>query len=425
MSELRAFLDGVPVGVFEMSATGNTTFTYDDGYRSRPAVTPMSLSMRTSRSVWKTAAAGPWLAGLLPDSPERLRELASEYHVTQNPFRLLERIGRDAAGAVQLLPPGEASTDGAVRRGDVQRLTEDDLSTMLRDLARNPGTWGGAKSGGRWSLAGAQSKVALFRFDDGTWGVPHDSTPTTHILKPVVAAMPDHDVNEFVSMEAARLLGLPVADHELLRTSTGERVFVSRRYDRVRADDGTWRRLHQEDTCQALSVYPARKYQEEGGPSAKLIAGLLRQSITEPDRRRDAQRRFFEALVLTVAMLGTDAHAKNYSLVLDGRSVGLAPLYDLGSHAAYPSADGSALRGAMSIGGEYRFDAIGEPQFRELAKSFDMTPDEATDRYRRITSEVADAFSQAARGVSEPFARTLADAVAANSTRRGWTRAVW
>lgn len=423
MSELRAFLDGVLVGAFEMSAAGNTTFTYDDGYRSRSTATPLSLSMRTSRSEWRAGAAGPWLAGLLPDSPERLRELATEFHVTENPFRLLERIGRDAAGAVQLLPPGEASTDSAVRRGDVQRLTDHDLSTMLRDLARNPGTWGGMKNGGRWSLAGAQSKVALFRFDDGTWGVPHDSTPTTHILKPVVAAMPDHDVNEFVSMEAARLLGLSVADHELLRTSTGERVFVSRRYDRVRADDGTWHRLHQEDTCQALSVYPARKYQEEGGPSAKQVAALLRRSIAEPDQRREALRQFFDALVLTVAMLGTDAHAKNYSVVLDGRSVGLAPLYDLGSHAAYPSADGSALRGAMSIGGEYRFDGIGEPQFRDLARSFDITPDEATDRYRRITSEVADAFSEAAHGVSEPFARELADAVATNARRRGWTSA--
>jgi len=108
MSELRAFLDGAPVGAFEMSATGNTTFTYDDGYRSSTAATPLSLSMRTSRSVWRAASAGPWLAGLLPDSPGRLRELAAEYHVTENAFRLLERVGRDAAGAVQLLPPGEA-----------------------------------------------------------------------------------------------------------------------------------------------------------------------------------------------------------------------------------------------------------------------------------------------------------------------------
>lgn len=102
MSELRAFLDGVLVGTFEMSATGNTTFTYDDEYRSDAAATPLSLSMRTSRSVWRVASAGPWLAGLLPDSPDRLWELAAEYHVAENAFRLLERIGRDAAGAVQL-----------------------------------------------------------------------------------------------------------------------------------------------------------------------------------------------------------------------------------------------------------------------------------------------------------------------------------
>lgn len=420
MSELRMFLDGVPVGTFEMNAGGNTTFTYDEAYRNLPTATPVSLSMRTGRASWKAKAAGPFLAGLLPDSPERLRELASEHHVTENPFRLLERLGRDAAGAVQLLPPATDSSDAAVRRGAVHRLTDVDFDGLVDALARNPGSWGGTRNAGRWSLAGAQSKAALFRFDDGTWGVPQDSTPTTHIIKPVIATMPDHDVNEYVSMEAARLLGLHVADHELLRTSTGARVFVSKRYDRVRDDDGSWRRLHQEDLCQALSVYPSRKYQEEGGPSAKLIAVLLRGAIAQPDERRDAQRRFFEALVLNVAMLGTDAHAKNYSLLLDGPSVRLAPLYDLGSHAAYPSADGSTLRGAMSVGDEYRFDGIGEAQFRDIGRSLDIAPDEATDRYRNITSGVAAAFAQAAATVEEPFGRELADAVARNATRRGW-----
>ncbi|MGU3410579.1 type II toxin-antitoxin system HipA family toxin [Microbacterium sp. M1A1_1b] len=420
MGELRTYLDGTPVGSFEMSATGNVTFTYDDHYRSAPQATPMSLSMRTSRASWKARSAGPFLAGLLPDSPERLRELAAEHHVSENPFRLLERIGRDAAGAVQLLPPSEAASDGAVRRGAVRRLDDEDFATMIDALAHNPGSWGGTRNAGRWSLAGAQSKVALFRFDDGAWGVPEDSTPTTHILKPVIAAMPDHDVNEFVSMEAARLLGLTVADHELQTTATGTRVFVSRRYDRVQDADGRWRRLHQEDTCQALSVFPARKYQEDGGPTVKQIAALLREAIKHPDDRRDAQRRFFDALVMTVAMLGTDAHAKNYSLVLDGASVRLAPLYDLGSHAAYPQSGTGALRGAMSIADEYRFDAIGEPHFRALAKSLDLTADEATDRYRRLTSNVADAFAQAAKDVQEPFAAELADAVAANAARRGW-----
>jgi len=39
MSELRAFLDGALVGTFEMSAAGNTTFTYDDEYRARSVST--------------------------------------------------------------------------------------------------------------------------------------------------------------------------------------------------------------------------------------------------------------------------------------------------------------------------------------------------------------------------------------------------
>lgn len=420
MSELHAYLDGTRVGTFTLNASGKIAFAYDDDYRSRADATPMSLSMRPTRSDYGPRHAAPFLAGLLPDSPDRLRDLATRYRTTENPFRLLEHVGHDAAGAVQLLPPGEDSPDASTQRGDVARLTDDDLDALLSGLVRAPGTWGHDEFGGRWSLAGAQSKVALFRFDDDTWGVPNDSTPTTHILKPAIDSLPDHDVNEYVSMAAARALGLRVADHELLRTATGTRVFLSARYDR-RKVDGLWRRLHQEDFCQALSVDPTRKYQEQGGPSVKQIAAFLRSALPVGAERDGAQRELYDALVFNVGAQATDAHAKNFSVLLEASSVRLAPLYDLGSHAAYPTRNGVPLNSAMSIGDEYRLDSIGERQFVEVAKSFAIPPDEASERYRRITGGVAEAYDAAARLVDEPFARTLADAVAANADKRGWT----
>jgi hypothetical protein len=48
-------------------------------------------------------------------------------------------------------------------------------------------------------------------------------------------------------------------------------------YDRVENPPGIITRWHQEDTCQALSLYPNRKYQADGGPSADGIVILLDQ----------------------------------------------------------------------------------------------------------------------------------------------------
>jgi len=262
--------------------------------------------------------------------------------------------------------------------------------------------------------------VALFRFPDGSWGVPRDSTPTTHVLKPAVAALPDHDVNEFVSMAAARALGLDVADHELVRTVSGTHVYVTRRFDRVERD-GVWHRLHQEDFCQAMSVDPSRKYQDQGGPSVRQIARVVAENVTDHDARSATQRALFDSLVFTVASQNTDAHAKNYSLVLSGSDVRLAPLYDLGSHAPYPMRGGAPLQSAMSIGDEYALDAIGEGQFRDVARSLSIPADEAVDRYRRIVGGVAEAYETAAAQVDEPFATTLSESIAANASRRGWS----
>ena len=401
-----------------MSSSGSVSFDYLPAYLESSDPTPLSLSMPITSRSHRSRAALPFLQGLLPDNAERLALLAREYHTSTHPFQLLRHVGRDAAGAIQLLPDEDLSTDGSIRTGDVRRLNSAEFDGLLEELVESPGSWG-RNGDGRWSLAGAQSKVALFRFDDGGWGIPHDSTPTTHILKPAVAVLPDHDVNEYVTMAAAARLGLPVADHELLRTQNGIHTFVSRRYDRIMRD-GTWHRLHQEDLCQAMSVEPSRKYQGDGGPSVRQIGRLFREDIPDLADRRHAQRSFFDALVFNVSVLGTDAHAKNYSVLLAGSDVRLAPLYDLASQAAYPAASGDVLLSSMKIGDEYRMNTIGAPQFMDAASSLNIPEDTAMERVRQITSGVSAAFAAVASTVDHPFARELAASIAANSERRGW-----
>lgn len=126
---------------------------------------------------------------------------------------------------------------------------------------------------------------------------------------------------------------------------------VVTRYDR-RLVKGDIVRVHQEDLCQALGLSPARKYQNEGGPGVGDVTKLLRE-VMPPRVADDAVDRFADALIWNWLIAGTDAHAKNYSLLLAGDQVRLAPLYDIASALPY-GAHERKLRFAMKIGGDYR-----------------------------------------------------------------------
>lgn len=87
----------------------------------------------------------------------------------------------------------------------------------------------------------------------------------------------------------------------------------------------------------------------------------------------------------------TDAHAKNYSLMLERRSVQLAPLYDLLSYAAYW--DGStSIDSAMSIGGEYR-----------LSNTLSTKLEQAGDMFGIDKADAAEIIDATRRGVYSAF----------------------
>ena len=85
-------------------------------------------------------------------------------------------------------------------------------------------------------------------------------------------------------------------------------------------------RIHQEDMCQALGLMPGRKYQQDGGPSIADVVSLIRRVSSNPNTDVD---RFLDANAFNWLIGGTDAHAKNYSLLIDaGEEVRLSPLKD-------------------------------------------------------------------------------------------------
>jgi serine/threonine-protein kinase HipA len=371
---------------------GRLQFTYSDEYAARADATPLSLSMPLAQRSYPDHVITPWLWGLLPDDPSVLARWARHFDLSRAaPFTLLGTpVGRDCPGAVRFVPP--AQLDLMLHAtGHVTWLAESDVAQLLRELRRDSTSWLGAGFTGQFSLAGAQAKTALI-YQDERWGIPSGSIPTTHILKPAISGLAEHDLNEHLCLDAARRAGLGTVTSRIARFGDQSAIVVSR-YDRF-PERGGFGRIHQEDLCQALGVPPTRKYQNEGGPGPYDIAELFRRAMPERTAGQ-AVRHFTDALIWNWLVGGTDAHAKNYSLLLRHGEVLLAPLYDIASALPYGDHE-KKLRLAMKIGADYQLNPH-RNRWPDAAVDLGLSSGEVVDRARELATRAADAFADAAK----------------------------
>ena len=410
MNDLVVFIDGVPAGTIT-ERRDTPEFRYTDDYLNRSQPTPLSLSIPLTTDMHPI---GTWLDGLLPDNDAVRREWADLSGASDaRPTSLLStHIGLDCAGAVQFRPAGDAPDESAARRDSgTEPQTVGDVAAWIR-LARE--AWhnsGRIGTRGQFSLSGAQSKYALHR-DGDAWAVPYGNTPTTHIVKPGMVGHDDVDLVEHACLRAASLTGLDAASSEIVRFED-ERVLVVQRFDRAERD-GELVRLHHEDLCQALGVSPAQKYQSYGGPTPRQIVDLLRDESNRP--RIDVQR-FIDALVFNWAIAATDAHAKNYSLILDRGRVRLAPLYDVISYIPYATIPQNKIRTAMRIGRDYTLRKADRPSaWERIAESLRLDPADTLERAADLLKRIPRALNTAIGELNEadqsvPAVQKLADQV--------------
>jgi serine/threonine-protein kinase HipA len=361
-------------------------------YVGQPGPTPVSLSMPLQQPHHRHRVVEPFLEGLLPDREDTRDAMGRTFGVSgRNPFALLAHIGLDCAGAVQFADPG-ALREVLDRDGVLEPIDDRAIGARLRALrAGATASWTAPRE--RWSLAGAQAKVALRRTEDGTWREALGSEPTTHIIKPGVAEFAMQALNEHVCLDAAARLDLAAAESAYTEFD-GEPAIVVTRYDRRITRSGL-QRVHQEDMCQASSVSPRKKYESDGGPSAADVIDLLRRHGQPSEQPRNVER--FTALLAYNYLIGApDAHAKNYSVLLIGDSVRLAPLYDAASGLPYDTDIQTGLRSAaMAIGGERRFGHVHTKQWTAFAAQTRQDADAVLGMVRRLATTLPDALSDA------------------------------
>jgi serine/threonine-protein kinase HipA len=415
--EIVAILDGRETGRVVQDNRGRLSFTYNEQWRAADDAYPLSLSMPFALAEHGNAKIDPYLWGLLPDNEIVLDRWASKYHVSaRNAFALIASVGEDCAGAIQFVRPERVEPMLAEAAPPIEWVDENGVADRLRALREDHAAWRIPRDTGQFSLAGAQPKTTLL-LENGRWGVPSGRIPTTHILKPPSGDFDGHVENEHFCMELARLLGIPVADSQIMRFRD-EIAFVTQRYDRLRTEAGL-RRVHQEDICQALAIYPTRKYENQDGPGILDIVELLRTYSTNPSEDIGT---FIDAIAYNWLIAGTDAHGKNYSVLIGAGQVRLAPLYDVASVLPYPDFDIERAKLSMKLGGEYRLRNIYKNNWRNLAEQLRIEHDAMTSRVDDFARQLADRVPEmkarmTGEGVNHPIIGRLADALVARAAR--------
>jgi len=173
MPSLNIWMNGELVGEWGTSRTGTPVFRYAKAWTDSPNARALSLSLPlTADREIRGPIVDHYFDNLLPDNPSIRRRIRERFGLrSMDAFALLEAIGRDCVGAVQLLPPNEQPVGW--NRVVTKPLTDKEVERALLNVAA-PAPLGrrtAAEDDFRISIAGAQEKTALL-WMGGAWHRP-------------------------------------------------------------------------------------------------------------------------------------------------------------------------------------------------------------------------------------------------------------
>ena len=210
----------------------------------------------------------------------------------------------------------------------------------------------------RLALTGVQPKISLSLNGNkgnkrltlvGLWG--------DYILKPQsrdFAFMPEV---EDLTMHLAALFKIGTAEHTLIRTSTGELAYITKRFDRVNG-----KKIHVEDLCQLSELLTEQKYKSSYERVGKIIKKYATNSGLDVIT-------YFRLVLFSFLTGNNDMHLKNFSLMHKDKGIFFSPAYDLlNVNLIYP-ADKEDL--ALTLGGRKR--KIKRSDFDQFAFSLGIT----------------------------------------------------
>lgn len=245
---------------------------------------------------------------------------------------------------------------------------ENEMTKLAEKVIQTQTTITGAQSKLSLHLASDKGANALKRFTIvGLWG--------EYILKPPTDYYPQLPEVEDVTMHLATIAKIKVVPHSLIRMSSGNLAYITKRIDRQKNA-----KLPMEDMCQLTERITEDKYNS----SYEQIAKCIQKHSTNPGL--DIIN-FFEILIFSFITGNADMHLKNFSLI-ENSGVGstLSPAYDLVATAIINPEDGEDL--ALTLNGKKK--KINMTDFVSAANSAKISPKQLENIFEKMQKAKAD-----------------------------------
>jgi serine/threonine-protein kinase HipA len=428
-ASIPIWFDDLAVGQVDVAADGSLSLLYADRWLQTAGAFPLSVTMPLRADPYPSDVISPWLANLLPEE-EQLQVLTRSLGIDQaDVLAVLAEIGGDTAGALSFGAATERPLWTYTPLTNFYDTADPRLALErhFEDLGRRPFLVG--EEGVRQSLAGGQKKSALAVLGlDGApvlrlpqtgdvLAIPLNGAPSTLIVKPDNPNLPGITENEVWCLRMAQAIGIEAAQATILQSSKRTAIGVLR-YDRRLGRSGQLLRLHQEDFAQANGLPPGRKY-ERG-----TLPGLDLKTLLETGRYVSANDALalLDQVIFNILVANTDAHAKNYSLILPvGATPQLAPLYDVSTVLSWPHV---VKAYAQSIDGKKRNpDMVAGRHWEAIAREIGYRPTDVKNRVQQVVDAlVANRTKVTAEvtvlsGATEAYVVQTAEAVEENALR--------
>ncbi len=387
--DTKVLIGNTSVGSIAIDENSGWHFNYAPGWRKNGFSLAPCLPLHAPS---ESHAVRNFFANMLPENDQSLEHLAQALQISRtNTFGLLLAIRHDLSGALHLQTREESPAVTLFRP-----IEDEEIASKLDNPINNPiDIWDNRP---RLSLAGVQEKINVLKLN-GQWGLGEGRLCSTHILKfdrTDQTSSPRHLVlNEYFSMQLARHLGFTVAETELQQFGS-HRALVVKRFDRQlkqQNNEPAVLRRHLIDTCQALGLPVAYKYERpfgDGRDVADFREGVSLKKLVSLTGHcqspQDATRNILDWTLFNLLIGNTDSHGKNYSFFVSKQGLAPTPWYDLLNTMLYQGEINTNL--AMSIGDVFNPEEVHAFQLLSCATDIGIPAKILVNRLKPLCADI-------------------------------------
>ena len=195
-----------------------------------------------------------------------------------------------------------------------------------------------------------------------------------YIFKPPSDLFPEMPQNEHVTMRIAESFGIRVVTSSLIRLSSGELSYITKRVDRTE----TGEKIHMLDMFQITEAFD--KYKSSLEKVGKALGSYSENTLLD--------KVFYFELVLFSFLTGNnDMHLKNFSMIEGPSGWVLAPAYDLLNVAIVLPEDKEEL--ALTLAGKKK--KLRREHFEQLGDGLALTGKQIKGVFQRMMKNKPDA----------------------------------